>query len=84
MSKSRLSSESVDRLQRTIAYQFRQQPELLVRALTHRSYGAENFERLEFLGDSILGFIIADDIFKMFPDANEGQLTRLRASLVRQ
>ena len=84
MSKSRLNSENIDRLQRTIDYQFKQQPELLVRALTHRSFGADNFERLEFLGDSILGFVIADNIFERFPDANEGQLTRLRASLVRQ
>ncbi|MCK5361066.1 MAG: ribonuclease III, partial [Gammaproteobacteria bacterium] len=52
--------------------------------LTHRSYGSENYERLEFLGDSLLGFIIADLIYDKFPQANEGQLTRLRSSLVRQ
>ena len=59
-------------------------PELLIRALTHRSHGSENYERLEFLGDSLLGFIIADAIYERFPNADEGQLTRLRASLVRQ
>lgn len=55
---------------------------LLEIALRHRSVGRPNNERLEFLGDSILNFIIADTLFKLFPNASEGQLTRLRASLV--
>lgn len=60
------------------------QPELLTTALTHRSMGANNNERLEFLGDSILGFVIAQKLYDTFPDASEGVLSRLRASLVNQ
>lgn len=58
-------------------------PGLLKLALTHRSHGANNNERLEFLGDSILNFIIADALYRRFPKAREGQLSRLRASLVK-
>lgn len=84
VSKSRLNKEHLQRLQKSLDYNFNSRPELLIRALTHRSHGSDNYERLEFLGDSLLGFIIADTICEMFPDADEGQLTRLRASLVRQ
>ena len=59
-------------------------PEWFVLALTHRSMGAKNNERLEFLGDSILGFVIAEALFEKFPSASEGVLSRLRASLVNQ
>lgn len=52
-------------------------------ALTHRSVGTPNNERLEFLGDAILSFIIADELYKRFPQASEGQLSRLRANLVK-
>lgn len=52
-------------------------------ALTHRSCGKKNNERLEFLGDSIVNFVIADDLFQRFPHAREGQLSRLRASMVK-
>ena len=70
-------------LSRTIAYAF-QQPQLLELAMTHRSFnGAENNERLEFLGDSILNFVIGEALFQKFPQAREGQLSRLRASLVK-
>jgi len=55
-----------------------------VLALTHRSIGAKNNERLEFLGDSILGFVIAEALFNKFPKASEGELSRLRANLVNQ
>lgn len=55
-----------------------------VLALTHRSIGAKNNERLEFLGDSILGFVIAEALVNQFPKASEGELSRLRASLVNQ
>lgn len=51
-------------------------------ALTHRSVGAHNNERLEFLGDSVINFIIADELYAKFPKASEGQLTRMRAQLV--
>jgi ribonuclease-3 len=56
---------------------------LLKLALTHRSHGASNNERLEFLGDSIVNFVIAEDLYRRFPKAREGQLSRLRASLVK-
>ena len=70
-------------LSRTIDYQF-QQVNLLELALTHRSYnGSQNNERLEFLGDSILNFVIGEALFQKFPQAREGQLSRLRASLVK-
>ena len=55
---------------------------LLKLALTHRSAGPDNYERLEFLGDSILSFVIADSLYQKFPTAREGQMSRLRASLV--
>lgn len=56
--------------------------ELVYKALTHRSVGAKNNERLEFLGDSILGFVIAQDLYERMPEADEGDLSRMRASLV--
>ena len=56
---------------------------LFAMALTHRSHGALNNERLEFLGDSILNFVIGDELIKKFPEAREGQLSRLRAQLVK-
>lgn len=58
--------------------------QLFISALTHRSVGAKNNERLEFLGDSILGFVIAHQLYDTFPSAPEGVLSRLRASLVNQ
>ncbi len=57
-------------------------PKLFVMALTHRSAGNGNNERLEFLGDSVLGFVIAKKLFEKFPEASEGVLSRLRANLV--
>lgn len=65
------------------SYRF-QDPSLLDAALTHRSAGKNNNERLEFLGDAILGFVIAEALFERFPHAEEGILTRLRASLVKR
>jgi ribonuclease-3 len=59
-------------------------PQLFTLALTHRSVSSHNNERLEFLGDSILGFVIAQKLFEAFPNASEGVLSRLRASLVNQ
>jgi ribonuclease III len=60
------------------------QPQLFITALTHRSVGANNNERLEFLGDAILGFVIAQQLYDAFPRADEGTLSRLRASLVNE
>jgi len=59
-------------------------PELLRQALTHRSYGASHNERLEFLGDSVLNCIVAAELYRRFPQLAEGDLSRLRASLVNQ
>lgn len=58
--------------------------ELLGSALTHRSARGNNNERLEFLGDAVLGFVIAAELYRLAPDASEGELSRLRASLVKK
>lgn len=65
-----------------ISYTFAD-PDLLDHALTHRSAGGSNNERLEFLGDSVLNFVIAEALYESLPDAREGHLSRLRASLVK-
>ncbi len=70
------------RLEERLGYQFENQRQLQL-ALTHRSHGATNNERLEFLGDSILNFIIGEVLFNRFPEAREGQLSRLRSQLVK-
>jgi len=64
-----------------LGYEF-QDAALLDMALTHRSVGKSNNERLEFLGDAVLGLCIAEQLFNAFPDVEEGDLSRLRASLV--
>jgi len=69
-------------LQRALGHEFTD-PELLRTALTHRSAGRRNNERLEFLGDSILNHIIAEDLYRRFPRAREGDMSRMRASLVK-
>jgi len=69
-------------LSKLIKYNF-SNSELLDLALTHRSYAKINNERMEFLGDSILNTIISIDIYHRFPDSSEGDLSRLRASLVK-
>lgn len=75
--------DDLDRLCRRLGYQF-QDPSLLQLALSHRSVSRRrNNERLEFLGDSQLSQIISSEIFHRFPEAAEGQLTRMRAFLVR-
>ncbi len=71
------------RLEAALGYGFGR-PELLRQALTHRSHGATHNERLEFLGDSILNCVIAGLLFLRFPELKEGELSRLRATLVRQ
>ena len=71
------------KLEERIGYSFRQ-PALLEQALTHRSYSSNNYERLEFLGDSILNFTVASELFARFPESSEGDLTRLRAGLVKR
>lgn len=66
-----------------LAYRFRN-PDLLEEALTHCSLGGVNNERLEYLGDAILGFLIAEILFTRFPRHDEGALTRMRSSLVKR
>ncbi len=71
-------------LLQSIGYQF-SAVELLKRALTHRSYDSKNsYERLEFLGDALLGMVVAQALFHQYPNYDEGKLTRMRATLVRQ
>ena len=72
----------LEKFEKTLDYQFRNK-DLLKRALTHRSYHRSNNERLEFLGDSVLGFLVADALCDKFLKAPEGDLTRMRARLVR-
>lgn len=74
---------SLDSLQARLGYRFRH-PELLQQALTHRSHNAQHNERLEFLGDSVVNFVVASMLFQRFTTIDEGDLSRLRASLVKQ
>ena len=76
-------SLSLDGLSRSLGYRF-QDPGLLQAAVTHRSAGSNNNERLEFLGDAVLGYVIAEWLYTLFPEASEGQLSRLRATLVKK
>ncbi len=78
-----VGSKEAPRIVRALGYAFRD-PELLDRALTHRSKSANNYERLEFLGDSVLNYVVSNELFKRYPDLSEGELTRLRAALVRK
>lgn len=72
-----------DTLQQRLDYRFRR-PELLLRALTHRSFGAEHNERFEFLGDAVLNLGVSRLLFDRFGGSDEGDLTRVRAHLVRE
>lgn len=82
MNKAQKSANTINQLSKRIGYSF-SQPELLIQALTHRSAKGQHNERLEFLGDSILGFVIAEALFEKFPKEDEGDLTRMRSSLVK-
>ena len=75
--------KQLDRLQRKIGYQF-SRLEFLKLALTHRSAAHQHNERLEFLGDAILNYVIAEALYQRFPKCNEGELSRMRATLVRE
>jgi ribonuclease-3 len=74
---------SLDSLAKSLGYQFKT-PALLTQALTHRSFSGINNERLEFLGDSVLNFIVAHQLYLRFPKLPEGDLSRLRAQLVKE
>lgn len=69
-------------LDKTLHYRFKD-ADLFSQALTHRSSGGLNNERLEFLGDAVLDFVISDALYKARPDASEGDLSKLRSSLVK-
>lgn len=73
----------LDALQRRLGYRFASGA-LLVRALTHRSFGAEHNERLEFLGDAVLSSAVSSLLYERFAGGDEGDLTRVRAHLVRE
>lgn len=75
-------SAKLDELYNALGYTFKDET-WLQHALTHRSAGSPHNERLEFLGDAILNFIIAAELYNRFPQATEGQLSRLRANLVK-
>lgn len=76
-------SSTTPDLGRRLGYQFHDAA-LLARALTHRSRGSDNYERLEFLGDSVLNFVISAELYRRYPKLSEGELTRARATLVRK
>jgi len=73
----------LERLEAALGHGFGR-PELLRQALTHRSFGYPHNERLEFLGDSVLNCVVAGALYNSFADLKEGELSRLRANLVRQ
>ena len=73
----------LDALQQRIGHRFHDGV-LLTRALTHRSFGVDHNERLEFLGDAVLSLVISDLLFERFAGSDEGDLTRVRAHLVRE
>lgn len=72
---------SQPRLDSALGYAFRD-ARRLTQALTHRSFGCDNNERYEFLGDAVLNCVIAEDLMERFPDLSEGDLSRLRAGVV--
>lgn len=74
---------ALETLQSALGHRFARS-ELLTQALTHRSHGANNNERLEFLGDGVLNCVIGALLYERFPELKEGQLSRLRANLVNQ
>ena len=73
----------LDTIAAKIGYRFKKK-ELIEQALTHKSYGATHNERLEFLGDSVVNFIIAAKLFHLYPYLDEGALTRHRSNLIRK
>ncbi|OGT98252.1 MAG: ribonuclease III [Gammaproteobacteria bacterium RIFOXYB2_FULL_38_6] len=73
--------KEIEGLYKVLGYSFHDK-ELLERALSHRSFSRKSYERLEFLGDAVLSFIMAEELFKRYPRAKEGELSRRRAFLV--
>ena len=75
------STQLKARIEQNIGYRFKDKS-LLDLALTHRSFGGDSYERLEFLGDSVLGFIISEKLYQTYPNLKEGKLSRIRAQLI--
>lgn len=75
------STQRLTKLQKLISYEFKDET-LLLKALTHRSADKSHNERLEYLGDSILSFVIAEALFTQFPHVDEGDLSQMRSTLV--
>ena len=73
--------EPIDALGRKLRISIRQH-ELFQQALTHPSFGGENYQRLEFLGDAVLDLVVGELLYKQYPQASEGQLSQMRANLV--
>jgi ribonuclease-3 len=78
-----MSEPALDALQQRLGHEF-SQPALLIRALTHRSFGSAHNERLEFLGDAVLNMAVSALLYQRFAGSDEGDLTRVRAHLVRE
>jgi len=78
-----MAKQGSDALCRQLGHVFAQ-PKLLQRALTHRSYAPDHNERLEFLGDSVLGCVIAKYLYDSYPHLSEGELSRLRSNLIKE
>lgn len=82
MVQSTGSNNALDKLQQKIGYQF-DNPMLLQQALTHKSYSRTNNERLEFIGDAVLGYLVGSMLYRHYPDLQEDALSLMRAQLVR-
>ena len=78
-----MNAAQLSALQQRLGHPF-QDRDLLMRALTHRSWGSDHNERLEFLGDAVLNLAVSDLLFDQYGNSPEGDLTRVRAHLVRQ
>jgi len=75
------SEKQMESVYTSLGYTFKS-AELLQQALSHRSIGKKSNERLEFLGDAVLNFVIASELFHLYPELDEGDLSRLRSNLV--
>ncbi len=76
-------SQALQTLQARIDYRFNNE-QLLQQALTHRSFSAAHYERLEYLGDAVINLVVSNMLYQALPDMDEGQLSRIRSNLVRQ
>jgi ribonuclease-3 len=82
MAKHDVSADQLAKLQDKIGYHFRE-PALLRQALTHKSHSKTNNERLEFMGDAVLGYLVGNMLYRHYPDVQEDALSLMRAQLVR-